>query len=149
MCNWFQNKSPIRIFAVDWGVWHVNGAASCYFNGALPTGSPRWGQRLRRQLAYGGLYIVCYSEGRKPHADEKQTISRMLVLMTVSEYSQCMISFYTIPTMALTSDAKYVIYIPWNLFYSIHFPILLFFCGFGWKHCKTATMQSALYHRQL
>ena len=42
-------------------------------------------------------HIVWYSEGRKPHADEKQTITSMTVLMTVPEYSQCTTSLYTIP----------------------------------------------------
>ena len=42
-------------------------------------------------------HIVWYSEGRKPHADEKQTITPMTALMTVPEYSQCTTSLYTIP----------------------------------------------------
>ena len=44
MCNRFQNKSPTRIFAPDWDI------SSCFFNGASPTGSPRWGHRLQRRL---------------------------------------------------------------------------------------------------
>ena len=56
MCNWFQNKSPIHTFAVDWETWHCNWAMPCYFNGASPTGSPRWGHCLRQHLACEGLY---------------------------------------------------------------------------------------------
>ena len=33
MCNWFQNKSPTYIFAVDWDTCHVNWVAPFYFNG--------------------------------------------------------------------------------------------------------------------
>ena len=56
VCNWFQNKSPTRIFAPDWDI-----SSSC-FNGASPTGSPQWGHRLqRRLLACERLYgiIIC------------------------------------------------------------------------------------------
>ena len=56
MCNWFQNKSPTHTFAVDWDTWHGNWAAPCYFNGASPTGSARWGYCLQRHLACEGLY---------------------------------------------------------------------------------------------
>ena len=56
MCNWFQNKSPTHTFAVDWDTWHGNLAAPCYFNGASPTGSARWGYCLQRHLACEGLY---------------------------------------------------------------------------------------------
>ena len=58
MCNWFQNKSPTHTFAVDWDTWHGNWAAPCYFNGALPTGSARWGYCLQRHLACEGLYFL-------------------------------------------------------------------------------------------
>ena len=53
MCNWFQNKSRIHTFAVVWDTWHVN----CYFNGASPTGSPRWSHYLQRQLACEWLHV--------------------------------------------------------------------------------------------
>ena len=56
MCNWFQNKSPTHTFAVDWDTRHGNWAAPCYFNGASPTGSARWGYCLERHLACKGLY---------------------------------------------------------------------------------------------
>ena len=56
MCNWFQNKSPTHTFAVDWETWHCNWAAPCYFNGASPTGSSRWGYCLQRHLVCEGLY---------------------------------------------------------------------------------------------
>ena len=56
MCNWFQNKSPAHTFAVDWETWHCNWAVPSYFNGASPTGSPRWGHCLQRHLACEGLY---------------------------------------------------------------------------------------------
>ena len=56
MCNWFQNKSPTHTFAVDWDTRHGNWAAPCYFNGASPTGSARWGYCLQRHLACEGLY---------------------------------------------------------------------------------------------
>ena len=58
MCNWFQNKSPTHTFAVDWDTWHGNWAAPCYFNGASPTGSARWGNCLQRHLACEGLYYI-------------------------------------------------------------------------------------------
>ena len=58
MCNWFQNKSPTHTFAVDWDTWHGNWAAPCYFNGASPTGSARWGYCLQRHLACEGLYSM-------------------------------------------------------------------------------------------
>ena len=58
MCNWFQNKSPTHTFAVDWDTWHGNWAAPCYFNGASPTGSARWGYCLQRHLACEGLYQI-------------------------------------------------------------------------------------------
>ena len=58
MCNWFQNKSPTHTFAVDWDTWHGNWAAPCYFNGASPTGSARWGYCLQRHLACEGLYFI-------------------------------------------------------------------------------------------
>ena len=58
MCNWFQNKSPTHIFAVDCDTRHGNWAAPCYFNGASPTGSARWGYCLQRHLACEGLYML-------------------------------------------------------------------------------------------
>ena len=56
MCNWFQNKLPTHTFAMDWDTWHGNWAAPCYFNGALPTGSPLWCHCLQRHQACEGLY---------------------------------------------------------------------------------------------
>ena len=56
MCNWFQNKSPTHTFAVDCETWHCKWAAPCYFNGASPTGSLRWGYCLQWHLACEGLY---------------------------------------------------------------------------------------------
>ena len=56
MCNWFTNKSPTHTFAVDCETWHCKWAAPCYFNGALPTGSLRWGYCLQWHLACEGLY---------------------------------------------------------------------------------------------
>ena len=64
MCNWFQNKSPTHTFAVDWDTRHGNWAAPCYFNGASPTGSARWGYCLQRHLACEGLYGV---SNHQPH----------------------------------------------------------------------------------
>ena len=58
MCNWFKNKSPTHTFAVDCETWHCKWAAPCYFNGALPTGSLRWGYCLQWHLACEGLYKV-------------------------------------------------------------------------------------------
>ena len=58
MCNWFQNKSATHTFAVDWETWHCKWAAPCYFNGASPTGSARWGHCLQRHLACEGLYSL-------------------------------------------------------------------------------------------
>ena len=60
MCNWFQNKSPTHTFAVYWETWHCNWAALCYFNGASPTGSVRWGHCMQRHLACEGLYWLGY-----------------------------------------------------------------------------------------
>ena len=56
MCNWFRNKSPTHTFVEDWETRHCNWAAPCYFNGASPTGSSRWGHCLQRHLACEGLY---------------------------------------------------------------------------------------------
>ena len=56
MCNWFKKKSPTHTFAVDCETWHCKWAAPCYFNGALPTGSLRWGYCLQWHLACEGLY---------------------------------------------------------------------------------------------
>ena len=56
MWNWFQNKSPTHTFAVDCETWHCKWAAPCYFNGASPTGSLRWGYCLQWHLACEGLY---------------------------------------------------------------------------------------------
>ena len=64
MCNWFQNKSPTHTFSVDWDTRHGNWAAPCYFNGASPTGSARWGYCLQRHLACEGLYWA-HNRGRK------------------------------------------------------------------------------------
>ena len=49
------NHPPIHL---QWiGIlWHGNWAAPCYFNGASPTGSARWGYCLQRHLACEGLY---------------------------------------------------------------------------------------------
>ena len=51
-------------------------------------------------------HIVWYTEGRKPHADEKQTITSKTTLMTVPECSQSTISLYTIPNNGLHLDVK-------------------------------------------
>ena len=58
MCNWFQNKSPTHTFAVDCETWRCKWAAPCYFNGASPTGSLRWGYCLQWHLACEGLYFI-------------------------------------------------------------------------------------------
>ena len=45
-----------------------------------------------------------YNEGRKPHADEKQTITSICHKMTVPEISQCTISLQTIQITTFTLD---------------------------------------------
>ena len=55
------NKSPTHTFAVDCETWHCKWAAPCYFNGALPTGSLRWGYCLQWHLACEGLYGYIWS----------------------------------------------------------------------------------------
>ena len=68
----FKTNHPLQIFAVDWDTWYVNWVAPCYFYGALPTGSPRWGNCLQRQLACKGLLFSWtrrykYSKTSKQH----------------------------------------------------------------------------------
>ena len=75
MCNWFQNKSPTHTFAVDWDTWHGNLAAPCYFNGASPTGSARWGYCLQRHLACEGLYTG-FSQWRPLFVDSRRQIAQ-------------------------------------------------------------------------
>ena len=98
MCNWFQNKSPTHTFAVDWDTRHGNWAAPCYFNGASPTGSARWGYCLQRHLACEGLYwnnmarlnSFIYTSG---HC--RRWRSRMEVkIMTVSLFVHCKIAYF-------------------------------------------------------
>ena len=50
--------------------------------------------------------IVWYSEGRKPQADEKRSITSILPFKTVPQYLQCTIKFYTILIMASISNTK-------------------------------------------
>ena len=61
MCDWFPNTSHTHIFAVDWDIWRVNWFAPCYFNGASPTRSPRWGHCLSAALgsAWRTLLPIC------------------------------------------------------------------------------------------
>ena len=49
------NHPPIHLQWI-WDTRHGNWAAPCYFNGASPTGSARWGYCLQRHLACEGLY---------------------------------------------------------------------------------------------
>ena len=75
MCNWFQNKSPTHTFAVDYETWHCKWAAPCYFNGASPTGSLRWGYCLQWHLACEGLYYQRpNSVRRKTHPNARVSL---------------------------------------------------------------------------
>ena len=53
------------------------------------------------EWCFTNSHIVWYTEGRKPHADEKQTITSKTALMTVPECSQGTISLYPIPNNGL------------------------------------------------
>ena len=86
MCNWFQNKSTTQTFAVDWDTWHVNWVALCYFNGASPTESPRWGHGLQGQLVCEGLYGDF-------HVKDK-TVARPSYLQHVDPYTGKLASLY-------------------------------------------------------
>ena len=120
MCNCFQNKSPTYTYLQWIGILGMLSELHQVISmGASPTGSPRWGHCLQRQLACEGLY------GLKK-VDGKFSVKPILLLVLKTLSIRFNYLGYTFALIRPKLTWKYILICLFKWFYKmVHWRLLL------------------------
>ena len=108
--------------------WNLTATEEIYYLtqmslSSIPNKGLEHAKRMKRLLADVSPtpIDIVYNEGRKPHADEKQTIASIFPMKTAPEISQHAISLHTIPITTFALDVKICTFNHLNYFLFVTF----------------------------